>query len=470
MQTTAVDASEAAEHTERLSQLAADASGLGHEVVEIAGVLDQIDDDARQQLQTIALVGKQADGLLDGNKAVQRAASDVERTCAAGREILDQSVTQVRDAIDRSQAVARWVAEIEGSMSSVMETLRDVEVTNTAIAGISRQVNILAINAKIEAARAGDAGRGFAVVAEAINELSRKTADSASRISDAIGALTSSVEGIHAQSSEISGDAENVLADGSRTDKALTEISEQVDETTDATHRILREAERVGAALEGFGPAFNEISQAAQNTASGIEALHKRSEAMIDTSERLLQGSVEAGGVAIDALFIDDVQRRAAAIGDRFAAALRNGEISQNDLFSRDYVPIPNTDPAQLMAPFTAFTDKVLPNFQEDALALDRRVVFCAAVDLNGYLPSHNLKFSQPQGDDPVWNAANSRNRRLFNDRVGLKAGRNQRPFLLQVYRRDMGGGAFAMMKDVSAPIIVDGRQWGGLRLAFRHD
>jgi methyl-accepting chemotaxis protein len=69
-----------------------------------------------------------------------------------------------------------------------------------------------------------------------------------------------------------------------------------------------------------------------------------------------------------------------------------------------------------------------------------------------------------------VWNTANCRNRRMFDDRVGLKAGRNTEPFLLQVYRRDMGGGEFVLMKDLSAPLWVGGRHWGGLRLAYRYD
>ena len=62
---------------------------------------------------------------------------------------------------------------------------------------------------------------------------------------------------------------------------------------------------------------------------------------------------------------------------------------------------------------------------------------------------------------------ANCRNRRIFGDRVGLKAGRNREPFLLQVYRRDMGGGTFKMMKDLSVPLFVQGRHWGGVRLAY---
>ncbi len=119
------------------------------------------------------------------------------------------------------------------------------------------------------------------------------------------------------------------------------------------------------------------------------------------------------------------------------------------------------------MAAFTSFTDRVLPPIQEAALEFDPRVVYCAAIDTNGYLPTHNLKFSQPQGPDFDWNMANCRNRRIFDDRVGLKAGNNREPFLLQVYRRDMGNCEFVMMKDLSAPIVVQGHLWGGLRLAY---
>jgi methyl-accepting chemotaxis protein len=120
------------------------------------------------------------------------------------------------------------------------------------------------------------------------------------------------------------------------------------------------------------------------------------------------------------------------------------------------------------MTRFVALTDAKLPPIQEELLSADPRITFCAAVDRNGYLPTHNLIYSRPQGPDPVWNAANCRNRRIFNDRTGLSAGRNQRQFLLQTYRRDMGGGTFVLMKDVSAPISVNGRHWGGFRIGFK--
>ena len=60
------------------------------------------------------------------------------------------------------------------------------------------------------------------------------------------------------------------------------------------------------------------------------------------------------------------------------------------------------------------------------------------------------------------------RNRRLFSDRAVTKVADNTKPFLLQTYRRDMGGGNFVLMKDLSSPIYVRGRHWGAFRMGFR--
>ncbi|MGE5504726.1 MAG: methyl-accepting chemotaxis protein, partial [Actinomycetota bacterium] len=178
--------------------------------------------------------------------------------------------------------------------------------------------------------------------------------------------------------------------------------------------------------------------------------------------ERLL-----GGYLALDVPFIATVRATADRIGRLFEAAVDRGEIGLDDLFDEDYQPIAGTNPQQVTTRFTAFTDKVLPEIQEPMLQFHPGVAFCAAVDRNGYLPTHNLRVSKPQGADPVWNNANCRNRRIFNDRTGLRAGRSTEPYLLQSYLRDMGGGNYVMMQDLSAPIMVKGRHWGGLRMGY---
>jgi methyl-accepting chemotaxis protein len=185
-------------------------------------------------------------------------------------------------------------------------------------------------------------------------------------------------------------------------------------------------------------------------------------------SEHLIGLIAEADVETEDTPFIRAVRRAAKQVGESFEAALAKGKISEQELFDRRYEPIPGSNPQQLMARFTRFTDETLPAIQEPLLDMNERITFCAAVDENGYLPTHNRKFSQAPTNDPVWNAAHCRNRRLFNDRTGAAAGRNTKPLLLQTYRRDMGGGEFVVMKDASAPIYVNGRHWGGFRIAYR--
>ena len=101
-------------------------------------------------------------------------------------------------------------------------------------------------------------------------------------------------------------------------------------------------------------------------------------------------------------------------------------------------------------------------------LARDKRMTFCAAVDRNGYLPVHNKIYSQPQRPGDVqWNTANCRNRRIFDDRAGLSAGRVVRPYLIQNYPRNMGD-RIDMMWEIDAPIRVFGKKWGGFRTAYK--
>ena len=148
---------------------------------------------------------------------------------------------------------------------------------------------------------------------------------------------------------------------------------------------------------------------------------------------------------------------------------VEGGRFSQNDLFDTDYQPIPGTNPPQVRTRFVDRFEEVLPPIQEDILSSDKSMAFCVAVDRNGYLPVHNKVYSRPQRpDDPEWNAANSRNKRIFDDRAGLCAARNTRPVLIQTYARDMGNGNIVWMKEVDAPIFINGRHWGGFRTAYK--
>ena len=154
-----------------------------------------------------------------------------------------------------------------------------------------------------------------------------------------------------------------------------------------------------------------------------------------------------------------------AGIEQAIAQGIARGRIAADAMFDDSYQPVRGTNPLQVRTAFLPFLEEILPPLQEPVLQFDKHVVFCAAVDRNGYLPVHNAKYSKPQGADPVWNHANCRNRRMFDDKTGLTAARNEQEFLTQFYPREMGGGRLDLMRDISTPIVVAGRHWGALRM-----
>lgn len=214
--------------------------------------------------------------------------------------------------------------------------------------------------------------------------------------------------------------------------------------------------------------AVQDLSEGLQLSKNSIEEAKGRIERLIGNCESLVTIYIENGVDTDDSKFLKHLRTMRDKIEASLESALAKGEITADRLFDDKYVEIHGSNPVQYMTGFVPLTDKYFPEIQETAFGISDRITFCAAVDRNGFLPTHNYKFSQPQGSDPVWNMANSRNRRLFNDRVGLRAGRSTEPYLIQLYRRDMGGGKFVLMKDMSMPITVAGRHWGGLRLAYR--
>jgi len=152
-----------------------------------------------------------------------------------------------------------------------------------------------------------------------------------------------------------------------------------------------------------------------------------------------------------------------------FEDSIARNVITQDQLFDNNYVPIAGTNPQQYRTQFLDLVDRTLPDIQEPLLARDSRLVFCIAIDRNGYIPVHNAMYAKPQRpNDPGWNIANSRNRRIFDDRAGLSSARVVRKYLMQTYARDMGNGVTVTMQEIAAPIRLNGKHWGGFRVAYK--
>ncbi|HVJ40625.1 MAG TPA: methyl-accepting chemotaxis protein [Dongiaceae bacterium] len=220
-------------------------------------------------------------------------------------------------------------------------------------------------------------------------------------------------------------------------------------------------AERGTIDLDGVGR-FS-CRMVAQTVAGLHLAFDDPSAEQIDKLQARLAEAVEENRPFIE--IVESVAARASAALDD---ALRGNRITEADLFDTEYRMIKGTDPIQVMAKHTELAEQLFPPLIEPALQQSDRIVFCCTTDRNGYIAAHNKKYSHPQRPgDRTWNAANSRNRRVFDDRTGFLAARTGKS-IVQTYARDMGGGNFVMLKEIDAPIRAGGRNWGAVRMAVK--
>ncbi|MEQ8393789.1 methyl-accepting chemotaxis protein [Thalassobaculum sp.] len=448
--------------------IAKEAGSLSIEIVDVAGNVDEVAGRIARQADEFHRLNEAAVQVAGSNAAIVEAAERTRDIATRAADDVQSSRSTVTSAVSDIHTLVEGVSAIEGRLSGLQEALGQVGKIAEVINAIAKQTNLLALNATIEAARAGDAGRGFAVVAGEVKSLANQTAEATLDIGRTLKDLEAQARELIEQGTQTTRLADGVRDGTQAIGTAMGTIGDAVEDIATQATSIASDATLIAETSASFRVSIETITADVDRSSSTLKEARDRVNRLIDTGERLAGYCAGSGANTVDRPFIAKVQEVAKAVSAAFEEAVQRGEITMEQLFDRQYTPIAGTNPEQLRAGCLKITDQALPPIQEPVLAFDERIVFCAAVDENGYLPTHNNKFSKPQGNDPVWNAANCRNRRIFNDRVGLKAGKNQETFLLQTYRRDMGGGVFALMKDVSAPITVRGRHWGGVRLAYK--
>jgi len=455
--------------SERLvEQLALRIGGLGVELADVAGNLQEVAGRVSDQSERFGHLQKTAETMVSANHDIATASRAVQSATSEAVGEITQSRAVVETAVQHIAALVEAVGRIERRLGSVGAALAQVGKVSGSIEAIAKQTNLLALNATIEAARAGAAGRGFAVVASEVKSLAEATRQATQMIGDTVRDLDGQVGNLISESGDASlqaksaGDgAEQIQDIITRVQTGFTSVGEEISAVAKAATSNLSHCDMVISEL-------SNLAKGVDLSSTDLKQADDRVAQLLDLSERLIDLIANSGVETSDSLLIRIAIDTAKQIAAAFEAGLARGDIGLAQLMDEKYREIPGTNPKQYLTDYVGFTDQILPPIQDPIQKIDPRIVFCVAWAKGGYLPTHNPNYRLAQTADPVWNNANCRNRRLFNDRAVHKVAANTKPFLLQTYRRDMGGGNFVLMKDVSSPIFVRGRHWGAFRIGFR--
>ena len=386
-----------------------------------------------------------------------------------------EATEEIKKKIDALQRDAAGSVEAVHQISQAIHAIRPVfENVNGAVAEQNQTTTEMSSNVATASHFIASVGNS----AEEIESAASEAATHGEHVANAGKAVTVFAEKLKARCAVLLG--QDVQADRRKRDRLpcnlKIEIQTAQGAVSAAVYEISLESILIGgpaadalAPHQSFNGAIETIGECRIRTGERSKA---GVQAIFETMNAALAGKIEDRLWSIhdeNIEFVTRAMEAGAALTRIFEGAVASGAILIDDMFDTDYVEIPGSNPLQHRTRILDWADRALPPFQEAFLARDPRMVFCAMIDRNGYLPVHNKIYSHPQRPgEAAWNTAHSRNRRIFNDAAGLAAGQNQRSYLIQSYARDMGNGKTVMMREIDVPVRVNGRHWGGFRTAYK--
>lgn len=372
------------------------------------------------------------------------------------REVINAANEKISQILEHTQMAHERIQ----LLSQNSDKIKDV---TQVIDDIADQTNLLALNAAIEAARAGELGRGFAVVADEVRGLAARTSEATHEVGHIID--------INHQETNQVVDLFNHLSEEVRVGNEYIGSIESV--IGDVTQKITQAETHISDIANNAGHNHQHLQQISNSIRTidselGQSRDHVRS---LDSEAEKFTDLAEQANATLALLAIEGIHQKVFVIGQNaaraiqqvFTSAMENGDISEADLFDRHYIEISHSNPLKYHTRYDDFADKVLPSIQEQILSDHDFLAYAIATDDHGYVPTHNDKFSQQLTGDYDKDLVGNRTKRIFDDKTGSRCGSHTQKLLLQTYKRDTG----EVMHDLSVPIYIKGRHWGGFRMGY---
>ncbi len=439
----------------KLSEIFKKAFSIGYNLTKTSDAMKQVStqlQDMSDKLSSQAThVATAMDEMSSTINEIARNAASVEKAGAASSDDAEQAKKAIGENVKSiellSEQVENW-AQTNKALSAATDQIDKIIVVINEIAA---QTNLLALNAAIEAARAGEQGRGFAVVADEV----RKLADKTGTATKEIGAMIRDVKEKADQSlstMDITLNQASVNISRSRSaEGSLTQIVVDIKRTVDMIHQIATASEEQAQVSEDVLKNMHQVSGHAADARELAKTISSSGDAVASLAHGLYSQLCSVKKDETDDAMENLLASSAASLTARIEASLLQQRIDPTALFDDAYAPSGEQD---------KFTTKANDFFDREVLQLlkqwsgsDKRLVYVVVMDKNGYMPTHT-------------NPARAKVK--MRDPISL-AGAHSDKIIGQAFRRPIAAGG-ELVVDIAAPLVLSGRHWGCLRFGYLPD
>ncbi|QMV63131.1 methyl-accepting chemotaxis protein [Ectopseudomonas oleovorans] len=251
---------------------------LQHTARTLTGTAQRILQDSTQQADSATSMAAAMEQMIQNIAQVSTHAHDAKGISAHSGQLADSGGQVILGVVDGMNRIAEAVTSSSETITELGRSSEEIHSIIQVIKSIAEQTNLLALNAAIEAARAGEAGRGFAVVADEVRNLAARTAHSTQEITDMIGRIRSNthlaVDSMQAGVTRVNdgvalahqaGDSINEIRDGAqRAAQVVEEISHTIGEQSNASSEVAQRVEQIAQMAQHNAQAVNELAHSAE--------------------------------------------------------------------------------------------------------------------------------------------------------------------------------------------------------------
>ena len=264
-------------------QLEAMVNAISAATSELSAQIEQSDRGAAESSERLSEAATARNEMNATVQEVARNASSAAAVSGETRNNAEEGKKILTNAMASINQVQKVSMELKEDMGTLHGHTQNISQIMNVISDIADQTNLLALNAAIEAARAGEAGRGFAVVADEVRKLAEKTMASTNDVSQAITAIQGSAEQSVNRMEEALGEVEQATSLAQQSGEALQQIVRNVEDTADQVRAIATASEEQSAASEEINQSITTVNEMSGQT---TQAMHQAARAISDLAQQ----------------------------------------------------------------------------------------------------------------------------------------------------------------------------------------